>query len=877
MPEHKLLERDDLLDTLEGHVDEARGGRGSLVLVAGEAGAGKTTLVRALIERVGTGALVLQGSCDPLATPRPLSPLLDYASDPDSGLADLFVDSSDNIAVFGMVLDRIRNSIRPVVMVIEDVHWADQGTLDFLRFIGRRVEDTKAVMVCTYRDDEVGADHSLRPVLGQLIPLPSTLRLIVPPLTENAVARLAEGSSLEAGELHRITGGNAFYVTEIIAGGDRLPATVQDAVVARLSRLEQGARQVVEAVSVAPRSLGVEEAMQLVGGVADHVDQALASGMLLGDGTSLRFRHELARAAVEDSIPPARRFALHRRMIAMLLEDDPPDHARLAHHAIETGQPDLILEHAPPAAEQAATRGAHKEAVSFYQAALRHRDVMAPGDEMAIRLALVTELQITDRNDDALTQAKTVVIHYRGRDELGSLANALIHLSSAMWRVSDRDGARTAIDEAVTVLRPLGPGIDLARALHWSSYLHMLARHATPALADNEEARALAASADDITLKWNIEMIRGTIEIVLGDAQSGADMLMASAERAEEMMQSHRGLASALGMLGSGGGEYRIYDRAVPALKKGIEVGLATDQDYVVAYDRSWLARIAFEQGRWDEAVDYAELVDRTSQSRTGIAVLTAMGALGRVRVRRGDPGGRQVLDEAIRLGEPHELQHVWSPTCGLAEYHWLVGDTASMLPVLESSYRRALDTDSEWARGEVGYWMWKAGSIEAAPPAAAEPFALQMTGKWREAAEAWREIGCPYEVALSLSEGDEEAMLEALGVFDALGARPAGDRVRAGLRGRGVDSIPRGPTRETAANPAGLTSRQLDVLQLVAGGMSNAEIAGQLFLSKKTVEHHVSAIYSKLGVDTRAKAIAEAARIGVSAGDGSESRSTPA
>jgi DNA-binding CsgD family transcriptional regulator len=284
-----------------------------------------------------------------------------------------------------------------------------------------------------------------------------------------------------------------------------------------------------------------------------------------------------------------------------------------------------------------------------------------------------------------------------------------------------------------------------------------------------------------------------------------------------------------------------------------------------VAYDRAWLARIAFEQGRWDEAVEYAELVDRTSLSRTGISVLTARGALGRVRVRRGDPGGREVLEDAIELGAPHELQHVWSPICGLAEHHWLAGGIASMIPVLEGAYQRALDTDSEWARGEIGFWMWKAGAIDGPPDHAATPFALQISGRWREAANTWREIGCPYEVALSLSEGDEEAMFEALGIFDTVGARPAANMIRAALRDRGLESIPRGPTRETATNPAGLTPRQLEVLRLIADGMSNGEIAEHLYLSKKTVEHHVSAIYSKLGVNDRPKAIAAATKIGIS------------
>jgi DNA-binding CsgD family transcriptional regulator len=234
------------------------------------------------------------------------------------------------------------------------------------------------------------------------------------------------------------------------------------------------------------------------------------------------------------------------------------------------------------------------------------------------------------------------------------------------------------------------------------------------------------------------------------------------------------------------------------------------------------------------------------------------MGALGRVRVRRGDPGGREVLEEALEIGKGNEIQHIWSPTSGLAEYHWLRGSDDKIQQVLGAHYHRALATDSEWARGELGYWMWKLGAIDGPPTNAAEPFALQISGKWQEAGDAWLEIGCPYEVGLSLFEsGEPKPMLEALETFDSLGARPMSDRVRAELRQLGVESIPRGPARSTRENPAGLTNRQVEVLELIAGGLSNAEIADQLFISKKTVEHHVSAIFTKLGVGSREEAVA--------------------
>src|SRR5690606_27700244 len=173
----------------------------------------------------------------------------------------------------------------------------------------------------------------------------------------------------------------------------------------------------------------------------------------------------------------------------------------------------------------------------------------------------------------------------------------------------------------------------------------------------------------------------------------------------------------------------------------------------------------------------------------------------------------------------------------------WLWGKSETVAELLAPVFERALGTDSVWARGEVGFWMWRVGAIDGPPDGAAEPFALQMSGDWKAAAETWDRIGCPYEVALALMDGDRAARLEALHIFDTLSARPAGMKLRAMLRESGETSVPRGPIRTTAADPWKLTPRQRQVAELVAEGLSNAEIADRLFISKKTVEHHVAAV----------------------------------
>ena len=856
-----LLERDGLLKTLRDQLSTASQS-GSLVLVAGEAGAGKTTLVREFTRSLDRGTLVIEGACDPLTTPRPLSPLHDFANDPDAGLSPITADR-ERMEIFNEVLDRLRNTIRPIVMVIEDIHWADAGTLDFLRFVGRRVSSTKSIVICTYRDDEVGADHPLRPVLGQLIPLDSTIRLSVPALSESAVAILAGESDIDPMKLHHLSGGNAFFVTEVLASHTTLPETVQDAVLARVGNLDERSRRAVEAVSIAPRSLELEKASALVGASTESIDRAVGSGVLLGDGTVLRFRHELARAAVEQSIPPARRLKMHQQMIALLEEDNQRDPARLAHHAIQADSPEMIVEYAPEAGHDAVARGARREAVAFYEAALEYSEELGPDKVAEIRLELARQLRLLDDPDESVRQAELAITYIEGLDDPERLATALGVLDAALWNQHRIEESQEVARRAVAILRPLPPSPALADALYRVAHMEMLARQGGPAMAYVEEAMTVAKQVEDADSLWLAEMMAACTQIVVGEAEEGARGLAACVESAKAMGDPHF-VSIGLLMLGSGGGEARLYDEAIPALLEGVEQGLATDQDYGVAYNRAWMARIAFEQGRWDDAVEYAELVAKTTQQKEGIAYITAMSALGRVRVRRGDPGGIELLEEMVQLAEHHELQHGWNAICGRSEYLWLRGRGKEALDVLAPAYEKALQTDSEWAQGELGFWMWKVGAIEGPSEKAAEPFALQMSGDWRAAAEAWREIGCPYEVALALADGDEESMLEAVAGFDSLGAKPAADLVRSRLRDMGVERVPRGPTSETRDNPMGLTARQLDVLRLMTQGKSNAEIADELFISKKTVEHHVSAIFTKLEVSDRAEAVKKAADSGI-------------
>ncbi|MEI6201029.1 MAG: AAA family ATPase, partial [Enhydrobacter sp.] len=240
-----LLERDRDLDSLTAALEQASAGHGHIVLVSGEAGIGKTTFVEHFQTSCASKACVLTGHCDPLFTPTPLGPLYDIARQTNARLLALLESNMPRAALFSSMLGLVGASEKPTVVVIEDIHWADEATLDLVKYLGRRIAATKILLVLTYRDDEVAGHPSLRPLLGDLAVSKSTLRIELPRLSKEAVRALIADRTLDACALHRQTSGNPFYVTEVLSSGaSGVPATVRDAVLARARRILDQQREV---------------------------------------------------------------------------------------------------------------------------------------------------------------------------------------------------------------------------------------------------------------------------------------------------------------------------------------------------------------------------------------------------------------------------------------------------------------------------------------------------------------------------------------------------------------------------------------------------------------------------------------------------------
>jgi DNA-binding CsgD family transcriptional regulator/tetratricopeptide (TPR) repeat protein len=856
-----LLERQVELQTLDAAVERAGTGQGSVVLVLGEAGIGKTSLVHAFLAAANGRARILAGGCEDLLTPRALGPLRDAVrSAPDGPLAAALSPRADPDFVFTAVCDELASPPSPALLVIEDAHWADGATLDVLRYLGTRVQTLPAVLLVTYRDDALAREHPLRGFLGALGSKAAT-RLRLTSLTSEAVHEMATSIDVDASELFRLTGGNPFFVTEVLANPCAVvPPTVVDAVLARVRTLSSPAQTALGWLAVIPSGAEVGVLRSLVDDLAS-VAEAERAGVVEVRGDVVAFRHELARRVVAESLPASARLELNADVLRVLLTRSDFDPFRVLHHAVQAGDDAAVVTHGPAAAREAMRLGAHRQAATCYAQVLDRGYRLTTAERAGIGEAYAWALSSSNQLHAAAEAAETAAGLWQQDGDGSRLVRALVTLSRQQWLTERTTAARASAQRALELARPLGDSYQNALATANLGGLLVLNDQEEDGLPHLEEGLGIAERCGAASVATICRNYRGSALLQLGDL-SGCDELLRSMAQAtgrndhEYVMRAYYNLIEGLWRLG----EYR---QALGYIEQAEQFGRGRDfrvYGYMFAARR---CRLALMRGQWAQAeAGLRELLD--GQDDPGMIGRETVPILARVLVRQGSADAPEWLAQAARHAARADVLEWLVPT-GLAhiEHAWLTGDRAQAGQYPDLLLERTDRPGMHVQRGELLVYLRRLGHPAGPFPGCPEPYASALRGDWRCAADAWLSAGDPYERAVQLAEsGQVEPTLEAFTALDALGAKPAAALVRGRLRGLGVARLPRRPQPGTMANPAGLTDRQLEILGLIATGLSNAEIAHRLVVSPRTVDHHVSAVLQKLGVRTRREAAARAAEL---------------
>ncbi|HEV2559403.1 MAG TPA: AAA family ATPase [Microvirga sp.] len=848
-----LLERRSSLEELEQCARDLSGGEGRIALVSGEAGLGKTSLIEHFAALLRRRQRVFLGRCDSLYTPTPLSPFHEIAEQIGGELLAVLELGPSSSRVVPRVV-QVLQRIGPAIVVLEDLHWADEVSLDVIKYLARRPGTAELLFILTYRDDELSVHHPLRSLLGVLATCRTVSRIPLRPLSLEAVRELIGEEHFDAGVVYRQTSGNPFLVTELLASGkpDHVPEAVRDIVLQRAGRLSPAARRVLEAAAVIGARCDASLLWQIVGDDAAQADDCVDAGLLRIEGSTLALRHELTRQAVLNCIAPIRRMKLHDRVLRVLEEGGGADASLLAHHAEAAGNAEAVRRHAPAAARQAQAIGSHREAAAQFERALRHTASQPTEVRALILEALAGELALLDQQSKAAETRRAAV---RIWSELGDLRKEGENLAALAWPLV-RSGQNTEADEscsrAVKLLKGFGISRELAAAMRMKAHLRMLNRDKHAAIAWGHKAMAMAAAVGDPETVASANMVVGSAMLVADD-QGGRVYLDRSIALAEE--HGFDGIvALALLNIGSSYGEQYHLAEADQFLQRGLAYARERDLDHAGHYISAWLALTSLHQGRWSEAADLASEVLQVPELAV-VSRIMALVALGRIRTRRGDPGAWALLDEALDLASrTATLQRLAPVRAARAEAALLSGDHRRAQNEAEAAWDLAIRHRHPWHAGEFAFWRKQAGADADYPSWVAHPYLLQLQGKWQDAALAWEKRGCPYEQARALEAGGAAACRAALVIYDRLGARPAADALRQRLRREGAAGVPRGPRSVTRGNQYGLTARQAQILSLLMEGLTNSRIAHRLHISAKTVDHHVSAVLGKLGVSSRAE-----------------------
>ncbi len=863
MPE--LLERGSQLGILSDRFQAAAAGRGQTVLLGGEAGSGKTSLIAAFLARAPVGVTVRHASCDAAGILGPLGPILDIAETFGPRASDAAQQNLSVDRVARSILGELRAATEPNVLIAEDIHWADQSTLDLLRFLARRIDDTHTLLIASFRDDALEPDHELRLFVGELLSQSTVSRVSLPPLSFDAVSTLTAPGGLDPEAVFALTSGNPYFVAEIVnARSETIPGSIRDVVLSRVARLDAESRAVLEFAAVAGPSLDPRFLRSVYGqDIASALERGMHLGLLRSTSDGILFRHAITRDIVLAEMSSLRRADIARRILAELErgQSGTCDAALLAHFADEADDAAAVNQYAPIAARDAARAGAHRQAALQYNRALCYASTLDEEEVATLLEARSFELHLISQTDRAIEDISRAIQIRMQHGETASLGDDLRRRSRYNW-IDGRNAASEADAlAALDALERLEPSVALAMAYSNLSQLRMLSNETEDAIAWGTRALELAVALDAPHVKLHAMTNVGSA-LVMADRDGWSTL--AEAEQLGRQLELHDDVARTFTNRAYSALDLHQLSRAIAFAREGIAY---TDEHDIFAlghYLHGLLATAQLESGERDGPErEFKRLLEIPNLiATTRVVCLTSLGLL---RARAGAPAFElldEALDMATRIGE---LQRLGPVRAARAEALWLVHDLDAARAEACVGLERSRTTGNRWLNGKLTLWLVRSGGTPLPGLELAEPYRLEIEGQFHAAAEWWKASGFPLQRARALAgEGTTEALRAALEILHGLDDRPDARRVSERLRSMGETGIPQGFRARTKGNPAHLTDREIEVLELLALGKSNREIADTLFISPRTCGHHVSAILAKLGVQSRALAAERAYELGL-------------
>jgi DNA-binding CsgD family transcriptional regulator len=860
----ELIERAVFLASLQNAFTHVETSEGHCVFVTGEAGIGKTSFLKEFSKEIKNDCSIYQGMCDALFAPRPLAPLYDILMQ-----LGITPDENNNITdrtlFFSKLFYELKNKTTTSVIIFEDIHWADDATLDFIKFLARRITQLKCLFILTYRDNEIHSRHHLRNVLGQLN-ADSFTRLQLLPLSKTAVEKMAKEKGYKGEDVYSISGGNPFYVNEILASYSLgVPDNIKDSILSSYNRLDEDSKNVWQILSILPTGFEIGYLEKMEPSYAASVHNYLELKILVQNGNLILFKHELFRRTIESSLSPLLRIKLNKKILELFLESFQQNRQieRIIHHAKNANEYDLVVQYAPIAAKHAAALGAHIEAATLYSTAIEYYQEHDKDILINLYESYSYECYLTKQIKEAIIYAGRALNLLMEKNDTEKIGNSMRFLSRIWWLNGNRKKAEEYAAKAIEVLEQQSSSRAKAMALSNMSQLEMLSDHAARGIYWGEKAVAMAKELGDDEILCHALNNVGDVQMrIPSSTESGIELLKQSLDIALKN-SFHEHAARAYTNMGSSSITLKDFAFARKILEVGIQYCEERDLDSWTGYMLADKARLLFKTGNWNGALkiinDLIKIEDQLPVARIGILTVKAT-----IIMRRGDEEDvLPLLTEAANVAfETKELQRIIPSMVALLEYEWITGKKTIADKDLDCTISMVEQMGNIYDNSEFAYWLFKARRQQIKLKEFYEGYDMYNKARALKAAVLWQRKGCSYEQALALFEGSEEDKKTAIELVHNLGADAVYEKMKFEMRLSGIKSIPRGIRKSTMANPANLTERELDVLQLLKDGLQNKEIANKLFISPKTVDHHISSIFFKLEVNSRAKAVQEATRM---------------